>query len=142
MCSTTQSPRSANAFSRACAARTCPAPEDADRSKTRGFAFIRGELRFWRRASRSFAASGGDLFEDSACHALQLAKAHQIILEFVIQRFRFFRAKLRAQNHIAQLDGMRQKRVFLQFFERDARVVVIHKFPRGEEGLESLRRGL
>src|ERR1700679_1340316 len=122
MCSTLQSPRAANAFSRACAARTCPAPEDADKSRTRGFAFIRGKLRFCRSASRSFAAPGSDLFQDSARHALQFAEARQIILEFVIQHFRFFRAKLRAQNHVAQLDGMRQKRIFLQFFERKARV--------------------
>src|SRR5580658_4555216 len=101
MCSTTQPPRAANAFSSACAARTCPAPEDADKSRTRGFAFIRGELRFCPSPSRSFAASRGDLFEDSARHALQLPEAHQIILKFVIQHFRFFRAKLRPQNHVA-----------------------------------------
>ena len=72
------------------------------------------------------AAPCGYFFEDSARHGLQLAKTRQIILELVVQRFCFFRAKLRAQDHVAQLDGMRQKRVLLQFLERNARVVVIH----------------
>src|SRR5580704_8842215 len=111
MCSTTQSPRAANAFSRACAARTCPAPEDADKRRTRGFCFIRGLLRIQRFPSRGLAASGGNFFEDAARHALQLAEARQIVLEFVVQRFRLFRAKLRAQNHVAQFYGMRQKGV-------------------------------
>src|SRR5690348_14754011 len=132
MCSTAQSPRAANAFSRACAARTCPAPEDADKRRTRGFDFIRAWLRLWRGASRSLAAPGGDRFEDSARHALQLAETRQVILEIVVERFCFFGAKLRAQNHIPQLDGMRQQRILLQLLERNPRVVVIHKFPRGE----------
>src|SRR5580704_7791248 len=111
MCSTVQSPRSAKAFSRACAARTWPAPEDADKSKTRGFAFILARLRLPPFASRSLAAAGGNFFEDAARHTLYLAEARQIILEFVVQQFRVFRTKLRAQNHVAQLDGMRQERV-------------------------------
>src|SRR5580658_9932959 len=107
MCSTAQSPRAANAFSRACAARTCPAPEDADKSRTRGFGFIRAALRFFPSASRSLAAPSGNFFEHSARHALQLAKPRQIILKFVVQRLRLFRAKLGAQDHIAQSDRMR-----------------------------------
>src|ERR1700722_1427263 len=134
MCSTTQSPRAANAFSSACAARTCPAPEDADKRRTRGFDFIRTQLRFRRSASRGFAAAGGDFFEHTARHTLQFAKARQIILKFVVQNFCLFWTKLRTQDHVAQLDGMRQKRVLLQFFERNARVIVIHKFPRAEMG--------
>src|SRR5580658_9093969 len=141
MCSTTQSPRAANAFSRACAARTCPAPEDADKRRTRGFVFIRAELRFCRSASRSLAAPSSNLFEHSARHVLQLAKTRQIILKFVVQQLRLFRTKLRAQNHVAQSDRMRQKRILFQFFERNARVVVIHKFPQGETGLYANRSG-
>src|SRR5271168_1541548 len=129
MCSTTQSPRAANAFSRAWAARTWPAPEEADKRRTRGLVFIRDALPLRRSASRSLAAARGYFLEDAARHFLQFAKARQIVLKFVVQQLRFFRAKLRAQNHVAQLDGMRQKRVFLQFFQRDARVIVIHGFP-------------
>src|SRR5580693_4865374 len=133
MCSTTQSPRAANAFSRACAARTCPAPEDADKRRTRGLDFIREALRLRRFASRGLAAPCRNLFEDSARRVLQFAEARQIILEFVVQYFGFFRAELRAQDHVAQLDGMRKKRVFLQFFECNARVVVIHEVPCREK---------
>src|SRR5580704_13611841 len=142
MCSTVQSPRAANAFSRACAARTWPAPDEADKRRTRGFDFIRAALEFCHRASRSLATTSGNFLKHSARHVLQLAKTRQVVLKFVVQHFRLFRAKLRAQNHIAQPDGMRQKRVFLQFFERNARVVVIHNFPRGETSLQSLRRRL
>src|SRR5579864_497473 len=111
MCSTTQSPRAANTFSRACAARTCPAPDDADKSRTRGFDFIRTALRLRRSALRSLAAPCRNFFEDSARDVLQLAEARQVILEFVVQHFCFFRAKLRAEDHVAQLDGMRKKRI-------------------------------
>src|SRR3984957_6574695 len=111
MCSTAQSPRAANAFSRACAARTCPAPEDADNRRTRGFDFMLCVLQMQRSASRSLAAARGNFFKDAARHTLYLAEARQIILEFVVQQFCLFRAKLRAQNHVAQLDGMRQERV-------------------------------
>src|SRR5580692_9768177 len=78
MCSTVQSPRAANAFSRACAARTCPAPEDADNRRTRGFAFIRGWLPRPPVSSRSLATAAGDFFEDAARHTLYLAEARQI----------------------------------------------------------------
>src|SRR5580692_6050984 len=138
MCSTVQSPRAANAFSRACAARTCPAPDDADNRRTRGFAFIRAELRFHANASRGLTAPGGDFFEHSARHVLQLAKTRQIILKFVVQQLRLFRTQLRAQNHVAQSDRMRQKRILFQFFERNARVIVIHKFPREEPSLDRI----
>src|ERR1700721_1874197 len=111
MCSTVQSPRAANAFSRASAARTCPAPEEADKSRRRGFVFIPAALRLSQRASRSLAAPGGNFLENSPRHTLQLAETRQIILKFMVQHFRLFRAKLRAQNHVAQSDRMRQKRV-------------------------------
>src|ERR1700721_3713172 len=91
MCSTVQSPRAANAFSRACAARTCPAPEDADKRRTRGFAFIRAALQLLPLASRSFAATGCNFLKHSARHVLQLAETRQVILKFVVQNFRLFR---------------------------------------------------
>src|SRR5208282_3880493 len=138
MCSTAQSPRAPNAFSRACAARTCPAPEDADKRRTRGFDFIRAALPLLLISSRSLATPGGNLFEHSARHVLQLPEPCQIILEFVVQRLRLFRSELRAQDHVAQPDGVRQKRILSQFFERNARVVVIHKFPRGETSFRRL----
>src|ERR1700690_2988850 len=121
ICSTAQSPRAANAFSRACAARTCPAPDDADKRRTCGFAFIRAELRFCRSASRSLAAPGGNFFEHSTRHVLQLAEPRQIILKFVVQQLRLFRAELRAQNHVAQPDRVWQKRILFQFLERNTR---------------------
>src|SRR5271163_1632950 len=135
MCSTVQSPRAENAFSRACAARTCPAPEEADKRRTRSFGFISSALRLRSCASRSFAATGCNFLKNSARHVLQLAETRQIVLKFVVQSFRLFRAKLRPQNHVAQPDRMRQKRILFQFFERNARVVVIHKFPQGEMGV-------
>src|SRR6266849_499207 len=130
MCSTQQPPRAANAFSRACAARTCPAPDDAESSRTRGFAFMRERFRRRRFASRSLAAPGSEFFKHSARDLLQLAEAHQVILELVVELFGFFRPQLRAQDHVAQFHGMRQQRVLLQLLERGSCVVVIHGVPR------------
>src|SRR5256885_12806555 len=53
MCSTVQSPRLENAFSSACAARTCPAPDDADSNKTRGLLFTRKPVFAGAGISRS-----------------------------------------------------------------------------------------
>src|SRR2546423_7468640 len=52
MCSTAQSPRAEKAFSRACAARTWPAPDEAESSKTRGLLFIYGAVVLeWQHSS-------------------------------------------------------------------------------------------
>src|SRR5579859_7645087 len=134
MCSTVQSPRAANAFSSAWAARTCPAPDDADSRSTRGLELIRGALRglpiAWKRLSaspsRRLAMAGGDFFQNAARHLLQVAEPRQVVLKFVVQQLGFVWAELCAQYHVAQFDRMRQQGVLLQFFESQARVVVIH----------------
>src|SRR2546423_6868699 len=97
MCSTTQSPRAVNAFSSACAARTCPAPEEAESSKTRGLVFMLGTTAYrrgTRPASRRLAIAGCKFFENSASHALDLSETRQIFLEFLIQYLRFLRTQL------------------------------------------------
>src|SRR6266436_2999490 len=126
MCSTAQSPRARKAFSRACAARTCPAPDVADSNKTRGFVFICWEFLRKQAASRCLALASGDFFQDSAPDFLQFPKARQVILKIVIEKLRVLRAQLRPQNHVSQFHGMRKQRFFLQFLERNLGVVVIH----------------
>src|ERR1700676_4731303 len=141
MCSTTQSPRAAKAFSRACAARTWPAPDAADSNKTRGFAFMRRPARRRSASSGSLGLASRQLLENSTRGALQFAEARQVFLKIVIQRLRFLRAELDAQNHVAQFDGMRQGGFFLQFFECRLWIVVIHGFPRVEAERKSIVLG-
>src|SRR5439155_4297120 len=130
MCSTTQSPHARKAFSSACAARTCPAPDVAESNNTRGFAFIfQGFLRM-PAALGCLALSGGDFFQNAAPDFLQFAEPRQVVLKIVIQELRVLRAQLRPQNHVTQFYGMRKQRVFLQFLERNLGIVVIHGFPR------------
>src|SRR5262249_27610110 len=119
ICSTTHSPRAAKAFSRACAARTWPAPEEAERRRTRGFAV--------GMASVGFAFAGGELFENSAAKFLEVAEAREIVLKFLVEDLRFLGAELRAENHVAKFDGMRKKGFFGQFFEGRFCVVVVHR---------------
>jgi len=45
----------------------------------------------------------------------------------LIDGFGVLDAELVAENHVAELDGMGQKRVFLQFFESGGSVVVVHR---------------
>src|SRR5256885_17048529 len=61
MCSTVQSPRAENALASASAARTCPAPEDAESNKTRGLLFTMARAFVGRRISSS-GGSGGHEF--------------------------------------------------------------------------------
>src|SRR6202171_410769 len=113
MCSTMQSPRAAKAFSKACAARRWPAPEDADNSSTRGFDFTRAACfcgGTWR-SLLSFA--GGKFFKDAARDTLQLAKAGQVVLEFRIHELRCLAPKSDPQHHAAQPARMRKQRIFL-----------------------------
>src|SRR5690348_2335025 len=114
MCSTVQSPRAKNAFSRACAARTWPAPEVAESNRTRGLAFIGRELAHSWMASRGLALACGEPLQDAAAEFLQFAKARQVILEIVVQELCAVRIQLGSQNHVAQFDGVREQRVFLQ----------------------------
>src|SRR5712664_28549 len=130
MCSTAQSPRARKAFSRAWAARTCPAPDVADSNNTRGFVFICGEFLRRQAASGSLALSRGDFLQDASRDFLQIPEPHQVILKIVIQELRVLRAQLRPQNHVTQFYGMRKQRLFLQFLERNLGVVVVHGFPQ------------
>src|SRR5216684_3780676 len=129
MCSTRQSPRAENAFSSACAARTCPAPDVAESSKTRGFLFIDEHFPGTRCVSRSFALSGGEFFQDSSRDFLQFSETRHVDLKVVVQQLRVLRAELVAQNHVAQFHRMRQQRLFLQFLQRNFDVVVVHGIP-------------
>src|SRR5215467_10643366 len=113
MCSTTQSPRAKNAFSRACAARTWPAPDVAESKRTRGLVFIGRKKEIVRMASGGLALSYGESLENTAAKFLQFAEARQVILEIVVQELRLAGVEFRPQNHVAQLYGMRQKSVFL-----------------------------
>src|SRR2546423_11715694 len=61
MCSTTQSPRAEKAFSRAWAARTCPAPEEAESSNTRGLLCINEMVLFGDANSSGGGRSGQEL---------------------------------------------------------------------------------
>src|SRR3989442_1739244 len=93
-------------------------------------------------APSRFRLAGGQAFQDAARHLLQLPEARQIILEFTVEFLRLHGRVARAQDHVAQLDGMRQNRVFLQFFESDFRVVVIHVAPCGSDLSGYCTRGI
>src|SRR5712664_3181968 len=135
MCSTAQSPRARKAFSRAWAARTCPAPDVADSNNTRGFVFICGEFLRRQAASGRLALPRGDFLQDASRDFLQIPEPCQVILKIVIQELRILRAQLRPQNHISQFYGMRKQRLFLQFLERNLGVVVIHGFPQHKDSI-------
>src|ERR1700731_311401 len=129
-CSTAQSPRARKAFSRAWAARTCPAPDVADSNNTRGFVFICWEFLPREAASGCLALARGDFLEDASRDFLQVPEPCEVILKIVIQELRVLRTQLRPQNHVSQFYGMRKQRFFLQFLERNLGVVVIHGFPQ------------
>src|SRR6266481_8924183 len=109
MCSTRQSPRAKNAFSSACAARTCPAPDVAESSKTRGFVFIYEDFPGTRYASRSLALSGGELFENASCDFLDFSETRQVVLKVMVQELRVLRAELvaqlRSEEHTSELQS-------------------------------------
>src|SRR4029077_3725690 len=135
MCCTLQSPRTANAFSSACAARTWPAPEEADSSNTRGLRVISNCTcsRFLRagtsRTTHScwLPGAGSEFFQDAASNFLRFTEAAQIFLKFMIDGFCVLNAEFMTKNHIAQFYGMRQKRIFLQLFQRGRRVIMVHR---------------
>src|ERR1700730_13474771 len=120
MCSTAQSPRASNAFSSACAARTCPAPDVAESSKTRGFVFI--GVKFPRRLSASgfLGLARGDFFQNDPPDFLQFPEARQVVLKIVIEELCVLWAQLGPENHIPQPYRMREQRLFLQFLERNS----------------------
>src|SRR5260370_38673215 len=129
MCSTWQSPRAKKAFSRACAARTWPAPDVADSNKTRDLLFIGRGVPNSRIASGSLALAGGEFLQNPSPDFLQFAEARQVLLEIVVQHLRVLRVEFRSQNHVAQFHRVREQRVFLQLFQCDSGIVVIHAFP-------------
>src|SRR2546423_3140123 len=133
MCSTTQSPRARNPFSRASAARTCPAPDVADSNNTRGWVFISPEFLRIEAALGCFRLAGGDFLQNSARGFLQVPEARQVVLKIVVQEPRILRAELRPQNHVTQFYGVREQRLLLQFLERNLGVIVIHGFPPTEK---------
>src|SRR4029077_18494584 len=94
MCSTAHSPRATKAFSRACAARTWPAPEVAESNKTRGFVFIWAEFLRMQAASGSFALARGDFLQNSARDFLQISEAREVFLKIVVQQLCVLRAQL------------------------------------------------
>src|SRR5882672_3230380 len=116
MCSTRQSPRAENAFSSACAARTCPAPDVAESSKTRGFVFIYKDFPETRLASRSLALSGGKFLQNASRDFLQFSETRQVVLKVVVQ----------------------EQRLFLQFLQRNLDVVVVHGIPPEESLFPSI----
>src|ERR1700757_854983 len=107
-CSTWQSPRSRKAFSSASAARPCPAPEEAERIRTRGMRLDRKGGLIRPSQSSGLALSRGEFFQDGACQLLQFSETCQVLLEFVVQQLGILRAKLVPQDHVAELHGMRQ----------------------------------
>src|SRR5215472_10743127 len=70
--------------------------------------------------------TAGELFENGAAELLQLAELRQVVLKFLVDKLRVLRAELVAKNHVAQLDGVRKERVFLQFFKGGGGVVMVH----------------
>src|ERR1700675_681090 len=131
ICSTAQSPRATKAFSSAWAARTWPAPEDAERRRTRGLRVMRrgeadGKTAARRISSCGLPCAGGKFFQNAASNLLRFAKARQIFLKFVVDVLGFLHAELVAQDHVAKFDRVRKERVFLQLFKGGCRIVVVH----------------
>src|ERR1700730_287288 len=140
MCSTMQSPRAAKAFSKACAARRCPAPEDADKSRTRGLIFMQAACccgDTWRLV---FSLANREFLENAARDALEFAKTGQVVLKFGVHELRFLGTELDTQYHVAKLDRVGKQRVFLQFFESGFGVIVIHSFLGAERAVALARR--
>src|SRR5260370_9801312 len=100
ICSTSQSPRARKAFSRACAARTCPAPDVADSSNTRGFVFICGESVRGQPASGCLTLARGDFFQNSPGDFLQFPEARQVFLKIMIHDLPFLPPQFAPQNHL------------------------------------------
>src|SRR5579885_1587031 len=139
ICSMLQSPRAANAFSKAWAARTCPAPDEADRRSTRGLVVICG-VGSCAEASCRLALACRQSFQHALPQFLQLSEAAQILLKIMVQRLGLLRAELRPQNHVPQPDGMRKHGLFLQLFERDRGVIMIHGRPPAAGYTDSIVR--
>src|ERR1700751_2404121 len=97
ICSMMQSPRAAKAFSIACAARTWPAPEDAESRRTRG-------LRIMRDRSRGLLCAGRQFFQNDAAEFLQFAEAREVILKFLIQKLGVLHVELVGKNEDVEVE--------------------------------------
>jgi len=62
-----------------------------------------------RRRLRVSRNAGGDFFQNLERNFLRLAVMRQIALKFAVQLDRVTRVELRAQNHVAQADRVRQQ---------------------------------
>src|SRR5215469_11956794 len=135
MCSTRQSPRAAKAFWSACAARTWPAPEDAERRRTRGLRVMDAGA-----GSRGLPGAGSEFLENGAAKLLQFAETREIFLKFLIEKLGVLRAEFVSQNHVAEFHGVGKKSVFLKLFKRCGGVVMVHggSYP-GENDKEIVR---
>lgn len=65
-------------------------------------------------------------FQDLSPDRLYFAKMGEVFLEFAIQIHRRCRIKLGPQDHVPQMNRMREDGVVPQFLERRFRIVVIH----------------
>src|SRR5215475_11832117 len=83
-----------------------------------------------RSTGHAFSFPRRELLQNGLAQFLQFTEPRQIFLEFLVQELRVVRPQLIAQNHVAQFHGMRQHPVFLQFFQRLCRIVVIHGLPQ------------
>src|ERR1700761_2348607 len=64
-----------------------------------------------------FALAVGDFGENLCAELLQLAEAREVILEIAVELHRVRRVEFVAQDHVAQVDGVRQHGFIAQFFE-------------------------
>src|SRR5690348_8820248 len=79
-------------------------------------------------ASGCFADAGNETFENAFSQLLRFAELRQIFLEVAIQIESGGGFELVAQNHVAQMDRMREHGVIAQFFESCSGIIVIHNF--------------
>jgi hypothetical protein len=68
--------------------------------------------------SGGFSRPGGEPFQYAARDALQLAELRQVLLKIPVQIERSGWIQLRSQDHIAQMDGVRQHGLIAQLIER------------------------
>src|SRR5580692_9919580 len=85
-----------------------------------------GCARFTARLSRGFSGAGGEFFEHGPGYLLEFAESRNVVLEFRVHQLRFIGLELDAHDHVSQLHGMREECVFIEFFECDGWIVVIH----------------
>src|SRR6202050_1873849 len=104
--------------------------EPSSRKKLLCYAGVRNQDSSLRAApvfsSGGFARTGCDLLQNCACDVLHLAETREVILKLAVQIERSRRIELCSQDHIAQVNGMRQYRIVPQFIQCHIRVVVIH----------------